>query len=216
MQTAATFDLSSTILAALFTALGVLCKSLWDSYAGFLDKTRLERWKIDVAQKERQLSEFFWPLYFHLMKDDKIWDNVFLDLRPRGDRVAPTWIKNVPNGKRLELSREIETKVLIPNHVAAVEIIASKMHLACAEQQLEDLLLKYVRHVEIYRALKSVGLNDVDPADAGEPYPVGLTEAVKKQLLEHQRVYDQLIQDDLARDASPAWPAGLGLKAKGK
>ena len=60
MQAAATFDLSSTMLAAIFTALGVLCKSLWDSHVGFLDKTRLEKWKIDVDQKERKLSEFHW------------------------------------------------------------------------------------------------------------------------------------------------------------
>lgn len=206
MPAAGPFDFTSPMLAALFTALGVLLKSLWDSYIGFRDKTRLERWKIDVNQKERQLSEFFWPLYFHLVKDDKIWDKVFLDLRPRKDRIAP-WINKVPNEKRLELSREIENKVLIPNHVAAVEIIASKMHLAGAKQDFQDLLLTYVRHVEIYRALKSVGLNDVDPIDVDEPYPKGLTDAVKDELKRRQQEYDQLIQE---KDLRLGYPSDRG------
>lgn len=195
MSTPGPFELPFPILAALFTALGVLFRSLWDSYIGFRDKTRLEKWKIDIDQKERQLSEFFWPLYFHLIKDDKIWDKVFYDLRPRANRSPPAWITKVPPEKRSELGSEIENNVLIPNHVAAVEIIASKMHLACAEQGLEDLLLKYVRHVEVYRALKSARLNDVDPFDVGEPYPDGLSEAVKKELLKHQQEYDRLIHD---------------------
>jgi len=67
------------------------------------------------------------------------------------------------------------------------------MHLACAEQEFEDLLLSYVRHVEVYRALRSDGLNDVDPIDAGEPYPKGLTEAARSQSIERQKAYHQLI-----------------------
>lgn len=195
MPAATAFDLSSTMLAAIFTGLGVLLKSVWDSYVGFQDKTRLEKWKIDIDHKERQLSEFFWPLYFHLMKDDKIWDKVFFDLRPRADRSPPPWMNRVPTEKRSQLGREIENEVLIPNHTAAVKIIASKMHLACADHDLEKLLLEYVRHVEVYRTLKSAGLNDVDPIDVGEPYPKGLCEAVKQQLLIHQEEYDRLIKD---------------------
>ncbi|MET4121987.1 hypothetical protein ABIB90_008257 [Bradyrhizobium sp. JR4.1] len=75
----------------------------------------------------------------------------------------------MPAEKRSELGREIENKVFIPNHAAAVEIISTKMHLACAKENLEQLLLEFVRHVEVYRAIKSAGLNDVDPIDVGDP-----------------------------------------------
>lgn len=189
------FNVWSTISAGLFAALGVFAKSLWDSYVGFQDKIRLETWKIKVDQLERRLSEFYWPLYFHLARDDSVWTKVFFDIRPRHDRTRPAWIEKVPTERRAELALQIEDFVLLPNHLAAVQIISSKIHLADPDHEFRELLLKYVRHVDVYQALRAAKLDGVDPIDVGEPYPTGLSSAVEKHLRKYQSEYEQLLQD---------------------
>jgi hypothetical protein len=169
-----------------------------------------ETWKTRAHQLERRLSEFYWPLYTRLMRDDVVWRKVFLDLRPshdheqpdheqpdheQPDHEQPDWAKNLTDEDRRKLSQEIESKVLLPNHVEAVSIIRSSIHLANADAEFLELLAKYVRHVDAYTSLRSAGLMDTDPIAIGEPYPLGLSKAVNVRLNRYQADYDELVRE---------------------
>jgi hypothetical protein len=120
---------------------------------------------------------------------------VFYDLRPRHDRERPAWAKALSDDSRRKLSQEIETKVLLPNHVDAVGIIRSSIHLANADGEFLELLAKYMRHVDAYTSLRSAGMMGVDPIDVGEPYPEGLSEAVEARLRKYQAEYEELLRE---------------------
>ena len=174
---------------------GVIAKWLWDSSFGWRSGIPIETWRTRAHQLERRVSEFYWPLYARLMRDDVVWQKVFIDLRSRNDREPPAWIKNLDEESRRKLSRELESKVLLPNHIEAVNIIRSSIHLANADSQFLDLLSRYVRHVDAYTSLRSSGLTDTDPIDVGEPYPPGLSDAVVARLRKYQADYDELMRE---------------------
>lgn len=181
--------------AAVGAALGVVAKSLWDRFAGWRSDIPLETWKIRTHQLERRLSEFYWPLYACLMRDNVVWPVVFYHLRPRHDREQPTWATRLPEEARLKLSQEIEAKALLPNHIDAVGIIRSSIHLANADAEFLALLAKYIRHVDAYTSLRSAGIRDADPIDVDEPFPAGLSEAVEARLQRYQAEYEELLRD---------------------
>ena len=68
------------------------------------------------------------------------------------------------------------------------------MPLAGTDKAFEEQLLAYVRHVDVYRASRAVGIRDKDPIYFGEPYPKAFFEAVRLQLEKHQRQYDEMLR----------------------
>jgi hypothetical protein len=183
-----------TFWSLLSAAVGFGAKALWDSYSGYRDKVRLESWKIKTGELERRLSQFYWPLYAHLQRDDVIWQKVFYDLNSSAKSKKPRWIKNLSEDEQQRLGHEIENKILLPNHAEAVSVIRSFIHLANADSEFEDMLFRYVRHVDVYTSLRSAGC-DVNPIDVGEEYPAGLSEAVRNRLVTYQHEYETLLQD---------------------
>ena len=195
-----------TLWSVVSGALGVAAKTLWDSYVGYQDKVRLETWKIRRDELERRLSQFYWPLYVRLLRSDVIWQKVFYDLTTDDRHQRPDWAAGLSLEQRQALAREIETKVLLPNHAEAVAIIRANIHLANADQAFEDLLARYVRHVDVYTSLRSAG-SSLDPFNVGEAFPLGLSDAVRDRLRQDQRQYEELLQDrgvlDLSRGRRP-------------
>lgn len=196
----------AAIGAAAGSALGLVAKSYWDRYVGWRAGVPIQTWKIRTAQLERRLSQFYWPLYVRLLRDDVVWTKVFFDLRPRHDRALPDWALSMGEDDRRKLSQEIEAKVLLPNHQEAVGIIRSSIHLANADKEFEELLARYVRHVDAYASLRSAGITTADPLDVGEPYPLGLTAAVEARMRKYQAEYEELLRAkgvlDLRRELS--------------
>src|SRR5205085_12020736 len=132
-----------------------LAKTVWDAYFGWRDRIRLETWKIRITELEQRLSQFYWPLYIRLRRDDLIWKKVFRDLRLVGDHTRPDWVHRFSEADRLKLLQEMEEKVLLPNHAEAVGIIRSGIHRANADQEFERMLMQYIRHVDAYASLWS-------------------------------------------------------------
>lgn len=93
----------SAVAGALGAAAGVIAKSLWDRYAGWQSAVPIETWKIRAHQLERRLSEFYWPLYARLLRDDVVWQVVFYDLRPQHDRQQPQWVMGLAEESRRKL-----------------------------------------------------------------------------------------------------------------
>jgi hypothetical protein len=160
------------------------------------DRERLRSQK-ELDYLERQLSEFYYPIYVRLHIDGATWERLL-------DR------KHGNNDLGSKIGREIEKSVLLPNHEAIVSIIQSKIHLAESDQAAFDAMLKYVRHVAVYRALRTGGFTDRDPLDVGEPWPFELLPIIEQTTAQLQWKYDQLLMpSENAETKAPATPLVL-------
>ncbi len=173
-------------------AIGAAIKTFFDNYMSQRKEIGTETWKIRVSTLEKRLSEFYWPLYMCLQRDKLMWEKAFA-FRPGSSK--PNWARNLAEKDYLKFSLEVENDIIIPNHKSAVEIIRSKMHIANADEELKELLDRYVRHVDAYVCLRSARITGNDPVDVEEEYPNELLEAVKKRLLLYQKNYDDLLAD---------------------
>ncbi|HYO76613.1 MAG TPA: hypothetical protein VE010_09125 [Thermoanaerobaculia bacterium] len=142
----------------------------------------------ELELRERQLSEFFWPLYMHLQMDNAVWERM-AQITPHSE-----------TRDRL-LAAKMEAAFILPNHEKAMQIIEAKRHLAGTDQALEAQLLKYIRHVAVFRALRGLGVTDRDPQHVGEPWPTEFFDIVSKATLQKQQELDALIN---RRDSASA------------
>jgi hypothetical protein len=150
-----------------------------------LDVEALKRTK-RIEYLERQLAEFYWPLYVRLQMDNAIWERL-------GKVGAESSTEDVV------IARTIERQVLRPNHQKAIELIESKIHLAENDEVLEDHIFRYIRHVAVLEALRSANIKK-DPVDVGEKYPRELSDRVKERAKALQHLLDAFI----AAEGSPS------------
>jgi hypothetical protein len=164
-------------------------------FAGFWLNRLLERFKAERAREnererlrtqkqldylERQLSEFYYPIYVRLHIDTATWKRI-LD-REHGDQDL-----------RARVGAQIEQNVLMPNHDAIVNIIQSKIHLAEDDGDAFNIMLKYVRHVAVYKAMRAAGCVDRDPVTLDEPWPVDFLPIIERTAGRLQEEYDALL-----------------------
>jgi hypothetical protein len=81
----------------------------------------------------------------------------------------------------------------MPNHQEIVRTIEAKIHLAQSDAAFQAVLMQYVRHVAVYRAMRSAGINDRDPVSLKESFPGELFEMVKSRTEKLQTEYDGLV-----------------------
>lgn len=132
---------------------------------------------------ERQISEFYWPIYLRLEKDNVMWQRI-KSLSPSND-VLPEAASEV-----------IEKEFILKNHQEIVEIIEEKIHLIgdiTNSNELINELLKYIKHVAVYKTLRSVKeLQHINPFDLNEPFPAKLFPLINKNFSELQDKYENL------------------------
>lgn len=173
-------------------AIGFGAKALFDSALKKRDQINLETWKIKTRVLEQRLTGFYWPLFAALQRDKLLWQKVFYDLRASSNH-APSWVTRFSDEHRKSFARKLELEVLIPNHREALRIIRENMHLANADATFLKLLGRYVRHVDVYDALRRAEVYEIDPIDVSEEYPHGLGEEVERRMLAYQQEYEQLL-----------------------
>jgi hypothetical protein len=144
-----------------------------------------EQWSLSHTKRleflERQLTEFYWPLYWGLQKDNAVWQRA-LD-------------RDKLDAAKQKIARGIEQDFILPNHKEMVGIITSKIHLIEADPKLESLLLAYVRHVAVYTAMRKVRIDDQDPMAQGEPWPKELFPMIEDHTKRLQAKYDSLVRE---------------------
>jgi hypothetical protein len=176
--------------AAVGSAIGFVAKAGWDAYSGYRDRIRTEAWKIRTSELDQRLSQFYWPLHMRLKHDDLVWQTIYRHLRPDARHPRPEWAEKMPAEKRASLALRIEQDILIENHKKAVEIIRAGIHRANADEEFENVLARYLRHVDAYLSLRSAGIDDILPSGIGEPFPKGLSAAVEERLRLYQAKYE--------------------------
>ena len=182
--------------------LGGLAFLFWRSYTQKREKEReqqqeirdlKEHQRVLILQKseneinahiykiEEQLKNFFWPIQLALKTDDVIWKKV------------PT-LYNDESQLPTETGKLVEHNILIPNHINAVEIIQNNFHLIGDDSLLVSVLLKYIRHVAVFRALRLSG-TELNPIEVKEPFPNELNQIIKKRLKSKQQALKKLKQN---------------------
>jgi hypothetical protein len=165
-----------TLVATLAASAGFAAKAVWDWFYA-----RRREWESLVMTKrveilDLQLSQFYWPLYIRLEKNEVIWTRI-LDVTQDDE------------GKR-RLAAEIEHSVILPNHAEIVAIIETRMHLAEADADFTRELIHYIHHVTLHRALRAAGETRAFPMDFGISWPARLFPMVRRRTEALQREYD--------------------------
>lgn len=144
----------------------------------------------EMEFKEKQLSEFYWPIYFRFAKDSAIWKVI-----PQLSDAA----KVVPDA----VGREMELTHLIKNHEEIVSILESNIYLAGADEGLVETLAAYIRHVAVYKALRATNTYNLNPIDVGEPMPDDIIVMIESRLRQIQLDYEKLIEADIESSMGP-------------
>ena len=121
------------------------------------------REKIDLL--ELQLERFYWPISLFMKNDDAVWHRV-PSLYDDGTQL-PT-----------KAGASVEEYFLLPNHDKAVKVIEDNFHLIGSNEDLIQELIKYIRHVAVFKSLRLSGAKE-NPIDVGEPFPKGLVKLIE-------------------------------------
>lgn len=168
----------SLVVSGLGVVAGVVAKSLWDRLLERQEElTRLRRNK-KLELLEKQLSEFYLPLYIRLEKDNLVWMKVF---EQTDNQLSP------------EVRKNLELQFILPNHDEMMKIIESKIYLARADKRLFEEMSKYIRHIAVYKALRESGIFDKDPIAFGEPFPKDFFNLLKAEKERLQQEFDRLL-----------------------
>jgi hypothetical protein len=150
-------------------------RSLENEFAKLRDAKRLEF-------LDKQLSQFYYPIYIRLHIDGVVWKRI-LDKREGNDEL------------RRKVGDAIEKNVILPNHEEIVRIIQSNIHLAQCDAAAFEVMLRYVRHVAVYKAMREAGCHDRDPISLGEPWPDDFLPIVEKTTGASQQQFDALVAE---------------------
>ena len=137
-----------------------------------------QRFSASLQRIERQLSEFYWPMYLRLQKDNTVWRR----LLDKG--------KEEDNPLR-RIGSRIEIDFILPNHNELVKIIETKIHLAEPNAALQAALLSYIDHVAVYNAAIAAGFTDLHGSQREllTPWPRELFPLIEDHTLTLQREY---------------------------
>ncbi len=147
-------------------------KGLENEFAKLRDAKRLDF-------LEKQLSQFYYPIYMRLQVDNVVWERI-LDRRNGEDEL------------RRKVGEKIEEKLILPNHDDIVKIMQSNVHLAAPDSKLFQVMLQYIRHVAVYKSMRESECYDKDPLHLGEPWPSKLLPMIKNIMDALQQEYNKL------------------------
>jgi hypothetical protein len=143
-----------------------------------------QRFAAKLSRVERQLSEFYWPVYLRLQMDNTVWERLLDKNREDTDPLKV-------------LGNQIEADFLLPNHREIVKIIETKIQLAEPDAELQALLLAYINHVAVYNAAVAAGFKDLHNTQREllTPWPYKLFGAIETRTLELQKVYEESVHE---------------------
>ena len=132
---------------------------------------------------EKQLSNFYYPVYFRLQKDNALW------------KLSPQLA-----GKEVALPQEtndiIERDYILKNHNEILSIIENNIHLIEIDSQLQESINDYLKHIAVYDTIRKVPLtNKLNPIDFGAPYPKSFIEIIKERMAILQKKNNELLSE---------------------
>ncbi len=173
--------MNETIFSIIAASAGFMVKILWDKFAEKRKSIELDLWRIRVEEVETRLREFLWPIYLRLQRDNIIWGKILH--------------RNSDDSEKQRVAHQIETDVILPNHLEIISLIESGMHFVRDDKDLEKALLAYMRHIDVYRSIRAAGIRDKDPIYFGEPYPRDFFQVIEDRVKNQQKKYDNILSE---------------------
>lgn len=171
----------------------LIVNKFWDSYSG--KKERKAQLKLDkmISDYEAKLDKFYWPIYIHL--SDAL--GVIQHMRYNNSGIGCD--KKI----RREITRRLETKILIPIFKRVVKIIKRHMSLCEQDELLYGYILRFTRYVQMYQTLRTldgiannseaIRLAKATPESFGITFPEELVVEIETRTFRLNDEYDQLI-----------------------
>jgi hypothetical protein len=186
-------SLWSALIGSAVAVFGFLVQESWRYYARRREELEKLRLAKKVEQLGRQLAEFYWPIYLRLQKDNAVWERILDKRKPEGSLDH-------------KLGEIIEREHVLPNQEEIVRIIESSVHLAEPDPEFAAILVRFLRHVAVYKALRASGDTNTFPLTVGEPWPERLFPEIEKRTRAVQEEYNRLLRLDHRPGVSP-WSA---------
>ncbi len=118
-------------------------------------------------------------MYLHLQKNNVIWEHLIQGIA-------------IDNKLKHEVDMQLYKSFFLPNHEAMVSLIEANALLAQPTGEFAKLLLRFIRHVAIYKTMRDAGL-PYDPIAVGEPWPAEFFPSVETRLKSVQAEYERLL-----------------------
>jgi hypothetical protein len=173
------------IIIPIATGLGgFFIKSLWEKYSGRKEKIRTLRLDKKVDLYEDRLKKFYWPLYFRLLILFSAWHQL--------NKFSPY----ISSETRLKFEKDIIFKY----HGQIRKIISKYIYLIDMDDDMNDLLIAYMNHINVYEQIRIAGISDKLPSDYGFPFPQDFTRKIIRETLKLQAEYDVLMGEAYDKD----------------
>lgn len=119
---------------------------------------------------EKQLSNFYYPIYFRLQKDNVLW------------RLSPQlWGKD--ESLPPDTNNIIEIDFVLKNHLEIVDIIEKNIHFIEVDEDLQVTINSYIKHVTVYDIIrKTESIKYLNPIDFKAPYPKKFEQIIKDRM----------------------------------
>jgi hypothetical protein len=131
---------------------------------------------------ERQLSEFYWPIYIRHHENNT--------LRIRGLSKGADF-DNTSN----KIAISIENNVIMKNNQEIVDIIMSNIHISFPDKEFLHVIKEFLKHVEMYKAIRAADVEDKYPVDFNADYPTEFGRIIEERTLLLQNKINRLYKN---------------------
>jgi len=135
------------------------------------------------SQIEKQLSNFYYPIYFRLQKDNALWK---LSPQLSGGKGA------LPQ----ETNDIIEKEYILKNHSEILSTIQNNIHLVEIDNELQESINAYIKHITVYDTIRKIhSTSKLNPIDFDAPYPKSFVEIIKARMTILQKKNNEFLSD---------------------
>ncbi|MCQ4140099.1 hypothetical protein [Chryseobacterium sp. EO14] len=139
-----------------------------------------------LSNIEKQLSSFYYPVYFRIQKDNALWK---LSPQLSQDSTFP-----------MESNLTIENNFILKNHKEIVEIVENNIHLIEIDDELQEVINLYIKHVTGYFIIRSTeSIKNKNPIDLGFPYPQNFEKIIKNRMTKLQKANNDILIKSLKK-----------------
>lgn len=134
-----------------------------------------------VSTVEKQLALFYYPIYFRLQRDNALWK---LSPQLAGETAS------LPP----ETNDMIEKEYIIKNHIEILSIIESNIHLIEMDNELQESINAYIKHVAVYEIIRRTkSIDKLNPIHFNAPYPKLFIEIINDRMTRLQKMNNELL-----------------------
>ncbi len=135
-----------------------------------------------LSTTEKQLANFYYPIYFRLQKDNAIW------------RLSPQ-LSNKQGKLPIEANEVIENEFILKNHREIIAIIENNIQFIEVNEELQAAINMYIKHFTVYDVVrKTEALKHLNPIDFDAPFPKKFEKIIKNNMNILQQSNNELLQ----------------------